>query len=149
MTLAVLQITPKHGILVLLEAKGLACLDLLVVEHVGLHCVLVSYVIDVPFLLLDRVCLGPGFGLLLLTYERLDGLLVEIGGVTKASTDLLDLPSIAICFNLILLLIRCVHFLQLFLLFELVQKRVICSREVGTVLAGHRAVQVDVCSHYF
>ena len=149
MALAFPQLSAKDSILVLLEAEGFACLDLLVVEHVGLHRVLVSYLINVPFLLLGGIGLGPGLGLLLLTHQRLDRILVKIGRVAETSTDLLDLSSITVCLNPILLLISCIHFLQLFLLFQFGEQEIICSCEVATVLAGHRAVHVDVCSHYF
>ena len=76
MTLAFQQLTTKHSILIFLETKVIACLYLLVVKHIGLHRVLVSYLINVPFLLLGCIGLGPGLSLLLLTHQRLDRILI-------------------------------------------------------------------------
>ena len=76
MTLALQQLATEDSILVFLEAKVIACLYLLVIKHIGLHRVLVSYLIDVPFLLLDCIGLGPGLSLLLLTHQRLDRILI-------------------------------------------------------------------------
>ena len=103
MALAFPQLSAKDSILVLLEAEGLACLDLLVVEHVGLHRVLVSYFIYAPFLLLGGVGPGPCLRLLLLFHKCLNRLLIQISGIAESATDLLDLAAVTISFNPILL----------------------------------------------
>ena len=144
MAFSFFELSPEYCVLVLFYSKIIKGLYLLVVEHVGFHGILVSYLVHIPFLLLRRILLRPGLSLLLLPDQCFDCFLVEVGRVTKTAANLLNLPVVAIRLNLVLLLVRSIEFFEFFLLLQLGQQWVIGSNKSCTVLAGGRTVHVHV-----